>query len=77
MLEPTKAILRRGRSAPGRIVAEEEMKKVMADYPGILFINPGMPLGDTHDRTVDGVHPTDAGFDFITQRLCAILNEEF
>lgn len=60
-----------------RRAAEEEMKKVMADYPGILFINPGMPLGDTHDRTVDGVHPTDAGFDFITQRLCAILNEEF
>ena len=26
-----------------------------------MSIRPGMPLGDDHDATVDGVHPSDLG----------------
>lgn len=32
-----------------------------------------MPLGETHDRTVDGVHPNDAGFESIVSNLLPIL----
>lgn len=52
-----------------RIAAEEGMKQIMKKDPNIYFINPGMPLGETHDRTVDGVHPNDAGFESIVSNL--------
>lgn len=38
-----------------------EMEKVMKKYKDVYFVNPGMPLGDDHEATVDGVHPTDLG----------------
>lgn len=40
-----------------------------AGYRDIYFIDPGMPLDPGHDDTVDGVHPTDAGFEKIVDHL--------
>lgn len=39
------------------------------EYPTLYFINPGMPLGDSHEMTVDGTHPSDAGFEMIVNHL--------
>lgn len=38
-----------------------EMEKVMAKFKDVYFLNPGMDLGNDHEATVDGVHPTDLG----------------
>ncbi len=51
-----------------RVAAEEEMKKILDEYNDVYFLNPGMSLGDK-DRTVDGVHPTDAGFESIIRNI--------
>ncbi len=45
-----------------REAAVRGMKKLLKKDPGIYFIDPGMPLGDDHEATVDGVHPTDLGY---------------
>ncbi|MBQ8674459.1 MAG: hypothetical protein IJ511_10570 [Bacteroides sp.] len=53
-----------------RRAAEEGMESLLkAGYKGIHFINPGMPLGSDHEATTDGVHPTDVGFNRITEAL--------
>lgn len=45
-----------------RAASEAGMKKLLKTDRNIYFINPGMPLGDDHEATVDGVHPSDLGF---------------
>lgn len=64
--------------AAKREAASEEMAKVLGDYTNVYFIDPGMPVGDDHEATVDGVHPTDLGFEriltAILPQLSAILN---
>ena len=51
-----------------REMAERELKKLRdAGYKNIYFINPGMPLGDDHEATADGVHPTDMGHERILE----------
>ena len=46
------------------MAAEEEIRKIKEEgYKDIYFINPGIYIGNDHDATVDGVHPTDMGFD--------------
>lgn len=53
-----------------RLAAENGIRELIEnDYHDIYFINPGMPLGDTHERTVDGTHPSDAGFELIIENL--------
>ena len=53
-----------------RQAAREEMQRLHADgYQHLYFLDPGMPIGDNHDNTVDGVHPTDAGFDIMVRAL--------
>lgn len=53
-----------------RAASEAGMKRLMdAGYRDIYFINPGMPIGDDHEGTVDGTHPTDAGF----ANICAAI----
>lgn len=49
--------------ATKREAAERGMKKILEKYDNVYFINPGMPIGDDHEATVDGVHPTDLGFE--------------
>lgn len=44
-----------------RAASEAGMRKLLKADKNIYFINPGMPLGDDHDATVDGVHPSDLG----------------
>lgn len=34
-----------------------------AGYKNIYFIDPGMPMGDDHETSIDGTHPSDLGFD--------------
>ena len=47
-----------------RAAAERGMRQLQEmGYKNIYFLNPGMPLGDDHEATVDGVHPTDLGAD--------------
>lgn len=38
-------------------------------YKHLYFINPAMELGDDHLATVDGVHPSDLGFERILDKL--------
>ena len=45
-----------------RAASEAGMKKLLKTDRNIYFINPGMPLGDDHEATVDGVHPSDLGY---------------
>jgi len=50
------------------------MKRLIdAGYRDIYFIDPGMPLADDHDDNIDGIHPTDAGFQRISNHLLPIL----
>ncbi len=45
-----------------RAASEAGMHKLLKQDKHIYFLNPGMPLGDDHEATVDGVHPSDLGF---------------
>lgn len=60
-----------------RAAAEEMMAKVMKQFKNIYFINPGMPIGDDFDATVDGIHPSELGYqrmiDGITPQIRKIL----
>ncbi len=53
-----------------RATAERMMNEIIASgEQNIYFINPGMPIGDDHEATVDGVHPTDLGFTRILEHI--------
>ena len=45
------------------------MEKILETDKNIWFINPGMDLGDDHEATVDGVHPTDLGFERMLKKV--------
>ncbi len=55
--------------------ARRNMAKVIKKYDGIYFIDPGMPIGDDHNATVDGVHPTDLGFERILDVILPQIKE--
>lgn len=56
-----------------RAAAEAGLQKLMdAGYRDIYFINPGLQIGDDHEGTVDGTHPTDAGF----AHICAAIQPQ-
>lgn len=53
-----------------REAAREMMRQATEQFGNVYFIDPGMPVGDDGDATVDGIHPTDMGFDrMLTQIL--------
>lgn len=52
-----------------RQAAKEGMYQLQKQDPAIYFLDPGMPLGEDHEATVDGVHPSDLGFDRILQEI--------
>lgn len=53
-----------------RRAAEAGIKKLKRlGYKHLYFINPAMELGDDHLATVDGVHPSDLGFERILDKL--------
>ena len=59
-----------------RTAAEEGMKKIkQMGYKNVYFINPGIVLGDDHEATTDGVHPSDAGFERMVDALLPQLNK--
>ena len=62
-----------------REAARKGMEKLLERDENIYFIDPGMDLGDDHEATVDGVHPTDLGFermlDALTPRIARILRK--
>jgi hypothetical protein len=59
-----------------RECARKAMQQLFdAGYRDIYFIDPGMPLGDDHDNTVEGVHPTDAGYVLIVENLLPQLRQ--
>lgn len=60
---------KRGHEAKKREAAVRGMKKLLKTDPKIHFIDPGMPIGDDHEATVDGVHPTDLGYTRIIDRI--------
>lgn len=61
-----------------REAARASMAKLFdAGYRDIYFIDPGMPLSPDHDDTVDGVHPTDAGFEKIVNHVLPQLRTIF
>lgn len=52
-----------------RAAAQCGMERLMKTDENLVFLDPGMPLGDDHEATVDGVHPTDLGFSRILRRI--------
>lgn len=59
-----------------RLAAEEGMKAILeTGVKNVYFVNPGLPLGDSHELTADGTHPTDAGFILITGNLAPIIQK--
>ncbi len=50
-----------------RATSEAGMRTLLRQDKNIYFINPGMPLGDDHEATVDGLHPSDLGHDRILE----------
>ena len=66
-------------AADKREAARKGMEKLLERDENIYFIDPGMDLGDDHEATVDGVHPTDLGFermlDALTPRIARILRK--
>ena len=52
-----------------REAARKGMEKILETDKNIWFINPGMELGDDHEATVDGVHPTDLGFERMLKKV--------
>ena len=52
-----------------REAARKGMEKILETDKNIWFINPGMKLGDDHEATVDGVHPTDLGFERMLKKV--------
>lgn len=49
--------------------AETGMSNIIVGDEKIFFMNPGMFIGNDHEGTVDGTHPTDLGFTRILERL--------
>lgn len=70
---------KRAFEADKRQAARKGMEKILETDSNIWFIDPGMDLGDDHEATVDGVHPTDLGFermlDALTPRIAGILRK--
>ena len=70
---------KRAFEADKREAARKRMEKLLERDENIYFIDPGMDLGDDHEATVDGVHPTDLGFermlDALTPRIARILRK--
>lgn len=70
---------KRAFEADKREAARKGMEKLLERDENIYFIDPGMDLGDDHEATVDGVHPTDLGFermlDALTPRIARILRK--
>lgn len=65
---------RRDFEARKRAASRAGMKRLVdAGYRDIYFIDPGMPLSPNHDDNIDGSHPTDAGFEKISDYLAPIL----
>lgn len=60
-----------------RNAADSLMKTYTVIDKNLYFLNPGMNIGEDHDGTVDGTHPTDLGFDrmvtYIQPRIVEIL----
>ena len=57
-----------------RAASRAGMKRLIdAGYRDIYFVDPGMPLADDHDDNIDGIHPTDAGFQRISNHLLPVL----
>ena len=70
---------KRAFEADKREAARKRMEKLLERDENIYFIDPGMDLGDDHEATVDGVHPTDLGFErmlnALTPRIARILRK--
>ena len=70
---------KRAFEADKREAARKGMEKLLERDENIYFIDPGMDLGDDHEATVDGVHPTDLGFErmlnALTPRIARILRK--
>lgn len=60
---------KRAFEADKREAARKGMKKLLQTDENIWFIDPGMDLGDDHEATVDGVHPSDLGFERMLEKL--------
>jgi lysophospholipase L1-like esterase len=70
---------KRAYEADKREAARKGMEKLLERDKNIRFINPCMDLGNDHEATVDGVHPTDLGFgrmlDALTPQIARILRK--
>ena len=69
----------RKRNDDQRAAAERGMAKVMADFKGVYFLNPGLILGDDHAGTIDGTHLNDLGVyrtvQYLTPKIKKILKK--
>lgn len=58
-----------------REAAEKILGSLIEMDKNLYFINPGIELGDDHEATTDGVHPSDEGFDRMVRALLPQLAE--
>lgn len=58
-----------------QVAARRGLKKIMAKDKNVYFIDPGMPIGDDYEGTVDGVHPTDLGHERIIATILPQIKE--
>lgn len=58
-----------------REAAEARLRARMPLDPHLYFVDPGDLLGDDHNATVDGTHPTDLGFDRMLRSIEPQLRE--
>lgn len=52
-----------------RSISEKLMKRLIKRDKNIYFLDPGLYIGNDHEATVDGIHPSDLGFTRIMRKL--------
>lgn len=52
-----------------RATAQAQVRKRMKRDEHLYFIDPGNLLGSDHNATVDGIHPSDLGFERMLERI--------
>ncbi len=60
---------KRESEAAKRAAADSLMSIIVKKYDNIYFIDDAMDIGSDHEGTVDGVHPTELGFDRMLMNL--------
>ncbi len=62
-------LAKRKNESDKRAAADSLMRIIVKKYENVYYIDDAMDIGSDHEGTVDGVHPTEMGFDRILKNL--------